>query len=121
MNHFAITSVLRQLMLNDSRIKELVQERIFPLQAPLHTEGDFILYKRDGYSTSESKMGEFQREPLVFINIVSENYDRSQKLAGFVHDCLVGFYDTMQISLIDSTEEITDKKYIQILLFKIKL
>lgn len=41
---------------------------------------------------------------------MSDDYDRSQELAGLVHDCLVGKYDTMQISLEDSTEDITDKE-----------
>ncbi len=121
MNHFAITSVLRQLMLQDSKIKELVGEKIFPLMAPLGTKGDFILYQRDGYAIANTKMGRYQQEPLVFINIISDDYDRSQKLAGLVHDCLVGNYDTMEVSLEDSSEDISDKKYIQILLFKIKL
>lgn len=121
MNHFAITSTLRSLMLQDKNIEQMVDNKIFPLQAPLNTEGDFILYQRDGYATSETKMGIFQREPLVFINVVSDDYDRSQELAGLVHDCLVGNYDTMQISLEDSTEDITDKKFIQVLLLKIKL
>ena len=121
MNHFTITSVLRSLLLQDEKIKAFVNERIFPLQAPLNTDGDFILYQRDGYATYETKMGIFQKEPLVFFNIVSEDYDRSQELAGLVHDCLVGHYDQMHISLEDSTEDITDKKFIQVLLLKIKL
>lgn len=121
MNHFAITSTLRTLMLQDEAIKAMVDNRIFPLIAPKETEGDFVVYQRDGYSTDKTKMGVYLNQPLVFINVVSEDYDRSQELAGLITDHLVGSYDTMEISLEDSTEDITDKKFIQVLLFKIKL
>ena len=121
MNHFAITSTLRTLMLQDEAIKSMVDNRIFPLIAPKETEGDFILYQRDGYSTDETKMGVYRHQVLVFLNVVSDNYDRSQEIANLIYNCLVGSYDTMEISLEDSTEDITDKKFIQVLLFKIKL
>ena len=121
MNHFAITSTLRDLMLADSKIKTLVGSRIYPLLAPNGTEGDFIVYQRDGYAIDKTKMGIYLTQPMVYLNIVSEDYDRSQELAGLIFNCLVGKYDTMEISLEDSTEDITDKKYIQVLLFKIKL
>lgn len=121
MNHFAITSTLRALMLEDSNIKAMVDNRIYPLIAPNGTEGDFILYQRDGYVTESTKMGVYLNQPMVYINVVSDNYDRSQELAGLIFNCLVGKYDTMEISLEDSTEDMTDKKFIQVLLFKIKL
>lgn len=48
-------------MLQDKNIKKMVGHKIFPLQAPLNTEGDFILYQRDGYATSNTKMGFFNK------------------------------------------------------------
>lgn len=121
MNHFNITSTLRNLLLQNIEIKNLIGDKIYPLLAPNNTDGDFILYQRDGYATDETKMGVSRFLPLVYFNIVSEDYDRSQQIAGLINDCLVGKYDTMEISLEDSTEDISDKKYIQILMFKIQL
>lgn len=129
MNHFTITNIIRKILLQNEQIKKSVEDRIFPIEAPKNTTGDFIIYQRDGYAFNESKMGVYNKSPLVFINIISDDYDNSQALAGAVYDALIGSFlidknnpdSKMKISLEDSTEEKTDKKFMQILLIKIDL
>lgn len=120
-NKFKIASVIRDLLLQDDSVKELVSNKIYPLFAPEKTDGDFILYKRDEYSIDYTKMGISGQKCRVFVNAVSDDYDRSQEIAVRVFKALQGDYsDGMKIKMIDSTEDVTDKKYIQVLLFSIE-
>ena len=113
MNMFKITTEVRAILLASDSIKDIVDEKIFPVIAPENTEGDFIVYQRDGYK---------RQVPIVNVIAVSENYDRSQELASLIYDTLSGdFTDPdIYIELEDSTEDFIDNKYIQVLQFSIE-
>lgn len=119
---FRITNEIRAILLSNPKIVALIGNRIFPLVAPEGTTGDFIAYQRDEYSIDRTKMGIASQKCRVFINAVSEDYDRSQDLAVLIHETLEGIYTTpdMTIYLEDSTEDYEDKKNIQILSFLIE-
>lgn len=120
-NKLGISSVIRNLLLRSEELKSLVSGKIYPLYAPEKTEGDFVLYKRDGHKSDYTKMGKSGTECRIFINTISDDYDRGLDIAQKICEILEGKYsDGMEIWLEDSTEETTDKKYIQVLLFSIK-
>lgn len=122
MNKFKVTTEIRSLLLSSPAISSLVQDKIFPLVAPTDTQGDFIIYQRDGYKTEYTKMGRYMDKPLVYINAVSDDYDRSQEIASVIYDYLEGDFvnPTMRIRLEDSTEDYEDGKFIQVLQFSIE-
>ncbi|WP_042372641.1 hypothetical protein [Bacteroides neonati] len=122
MNKLKITTEVRSILLNSPEIFELIGERVFPLVAPADTDGDFIVYQRDGYKIESTKMGRCIDKPMVYINTVSDDYDRSQDLASIVYELLEGDFESpnMRIRLEDSTEDYADGKYIQVLLFSIQ-
>lgn len=122
MNKFNITTVIREILSQDTNIRAMVGNSIFPLVAPIDTVGDLIIYQRDGYKQEYSQMGVTRQIPTVFINAVSDDYDRSQELASLIYEALGGDFSnpTMKIRLEDSTEEYADKKYIQVLQFSIE-
>lgn len=118
---FRITTVIRQILLQNSDLVELIGDKIYPLYAPDDTKGDFVLYTRDEYSIDRTQMGIVIQRCKVYINVVSTDYDRGQEIAEKIFDILDGDYsDGMKIRLIDSTEDIADKKYVQVLLFSIE-
>lgn len=121
MNIFTVTNDVREILMRSEEIQQLIGTKIFPVIAPENTDGDFICYQRDGYKSVLSKFGVAVREPLVFVNVVSEDYDRSQQIASAVCDALEGIYKDpyMRITLEDSSEDYEDDKYIQIMLFSI--
>lgn len=122
MNMFKITTEVRAILLASDSIKDIVDEKIFPVIAPENTEGDFIAYQRDGYKQDRTKFGVYRQVPIVNVIAVSENYDRSQELASLIYDTLSGdFTDPdIYIELEDSTEDFIDNKYIQVLQFSIE-
>jgi len=119
---FKITTPVREILLNDERITALIGDKIFPVVAPNETEGDFIVYRRDRYVKSYTQMGISGQLCEVYVNVISDDYDRSQDLAYLVNEALEGTFSNpdMKITLIDSTEDFEDEKYIQVLLFKIE-
>lgn len=124
LNKFKITTTIREMLIADPNVKEMVDDKIFPLIAVKDTIGDFITYQRDAYTKNRDKMGVNAQDCYIWINAISDKYDRSQELACRIDDCLDGTYtfngSTLQIWLDDSTEVFEDGKYIQVLLYAIK-
>jgi len=119
---FKVTTKVRAALLDKSEITEMIGDQIFPVVAHKETEGDFIIYQRDEYSKSYTKMGVYEEKCRVYVNAISEDYDRSQELAYQINEALEGFHPDLEIDvkLVDSTEDFEDNKYIQVLLFEIK-
>lgn len=122
MNKFKITTEIRSLLLADKDITDSIGEKVFPIVAPDKTDGDFIIYQRDGYKQEYTKMGVARQIPIVYVNAVSEDYDRSQDLASLIYDALEGSFSNpkMTIHLEDSTEGYSDGKYFQVLQFSVE-
>jgi len=119
---FKITTKVRAVLLAKTEIANIVGNQIFPVVAPKNTKGDFIIYQRDEYSKDYTKMGIREQACRVYVNAISEDYDRSQELAYQINESLEGIHHDlgMDVKLVDSTEDFEDGKYIQVLLFDIK-
>lgn len=122
MDMFKVTNEIRSILLNNGDISAMVGRKVFPVIAPENTDGDFIVYQRDGFREEYTKMGVATQAPVVFVIAVSEDYERSQQLASLIYGALSGEWKDpyMLIRLEDSTEDFADKKYIQVLQFSIK-
>lgn len=124
MNMFKVTTEIRALLLASEDITVAIGEKVYPIIAPENTEGDFIVYQRDGYKQDYTKMGVADQIPLVNVTAVSESYDRSQELASLIYDTISGDFRCpdmdIHIQLEDSTEDFIDNKFIQILQFSIR-
>lgn len=121
---FKITNDIRKLLLGDTQIKSLVNNKIYPIVAPDGTTGDFIIYYRDAYGKDYTNFGVVNENCRVFIACISESYDNSINLIEKINDTIEGKHKNSnnyeyECRLIDSTEDFEDKKYIQILLFQI--
>ena len=122
MNKLAITTEIRSILLDSEEITSLIGKKIFPVVAPLKTEGDFIIYQRDGYKQEYTNMGVARQIPTVFVNAVSDDYDPSLQLASLIYEALEGQFSNpdMTIHLEDSTEDYSEGKYFQVLQFSVE-
>ncbi|MBT9871996.1 DUF3168 domain-containing protein [Bacteroides salyersiae] len=122
MNKLAITTEVRGILLETEEITSLIGQKVFPVVAPMNTEGDFIIYQRDGYKQEYTKMGVARQIPTVFVNAVSDDYERSLQLASLIYEALEGSFSNpdMTIHLEDSTEDYSDGKYFQVLQFSVE-
>lgn len=121
MNKLAVTIEVRSILLASDEIAKMIGDKVFPIVAPNETKGDFIIYQRDGYKQEYTKMGVARQIPTVFVNAVSDDYDRSLRLASLIYEALSGSFSNpdMTIKLEDSTEDYADKKFFQVLQFSI--
>lgn len=128
---FKITTSIRLMLLENKDIMALVNPNdpndpddkgIYPVIAPKDTKGDFIIYQREKYGRLHNKMGIYGENCQVYINAISEDYDRSKELAFQIDKSLSGFHSDpkIEIKLVDSTEDYEDGKYIQVLLFEVE-
>lgn len=124
---FSVCTLIREKLLADEKIKELVGTQIYPIVAPENTQGSYIVYVRDEYSIDRTKVGITFHNCIVFISCVSSSYDESQLIADAVFQCLDGKYkintkahNINAIEMIDSTEDYDGDVYIQTLSFSIK-
>ena len=122
MNKLAITTEVRGILLETEEITSLIGQKVFPVVAPMNTEGDFIIYQRDGYKQEYTKMGVARQIPTVFVNAVSDDYERSLQLASLIYEALEGSFSNpnMTIHLEDYTEDYSDGKYFQVLQFSVE-
>lgn len=121
-NKLLVTTDVVAILKDNTKITDIVGDKIFPLIAEEGTTGDYILYKREKYDAEWNKMGKTSDKCEVYINVVSDNYERGKIVAAAVQDALEGSFSSpdMTIRLLDSTEDYTDKKFIQVLLFSIE-
>lgn len=114
-----VCSYARTYLLTIPAIAAIVGERIYPGIAPEGTTGTFVVYERDSYEVDTSKFGIYKQEANIAYQIVSDTYDEGQALAVLILENLQGRHDGLQFDVIDSSEYYEEKKYRQILLFKI--
>ncbi len=124
---FKVCTLLREMLLEDATIKDLVDNRIFPIIAPESTEGNYIVYVRDEYSIERVKQGIYNQNCVVYISCISADYDVSQQMAEAVFNVLDNRYNIhndntsiISINMTDSTEDYDGDVYIQTLQFTIK-
>lgn len=121
---WTIGNDIRNMMLADEDIESQVKDKIFPIIAPENTNGDFIIYKREQYGKKTVKNGVYEDECTVAVIGISDNYDSAVALASKIDNALTGRHTLengvkLNIMLQDSTEEFTDNKYVETLLFNI--
>jgi len=116
---FKAGTLIRNILKADTEIFSIVGENIFPLVAPKETVGDIILYQRDEYSKEYTNMGVANEKCKVYVEAISDDYDKSQSLAELINATLEGKHEGIVIRLEDSTEDYADGKYLQVLLFSV--
>ena len=116
---FTVGSYARTYLLSIPAIKAIVGERIYPGIAPEGTTGTFVVYERDSYEVLNSKMGIYLQEANIAYEVVSDTYDEGQTLAVLILENLQGRHNNLNFQVVDSAEYYTEKKYRQVILFKI--
>lgn len=125
---FRICNPIRNILLNDSDVKAIVNDRIYPIIAPEGTKGSFITYARSEYFIRKTNMQIYEHDCTILLCCVSHSYDESQKLAEVVFKALQGLYHYKDetglvinaIDLEDSYEDAVDDVYVQMLRLRIK-
>ena len=87
---FTIITEVVKILRSSEDLAAMIGTKIFPIIAPEGTPGDFVSYQRDGMDLEWSKMGPSLQRSYFYINVVSDDYDRSLKIADIIYDELDG-------------------------------
>lgn len=122
-----IGKAVYQILSNDTKVKEMVGNNIYPLIANQGTTYPFIIYRRTGIEPVTSKDRFICSEVTsVDVIIASDRYDESIELAELVKDALSGkngIYSDIKvidINMISADEDYIEDTFIQNLTFNIK-
>lgn len=116
---FKAGTTIRKILLDTPSIASVINNNIYPIIAPDNTSGSFIIYQRDQYSKERTKQGVYNEICVIYLTVVCEGYEESQKLAIEIDKALEA-YTEAEIRLTDSTEDFAEGKYIQVLKFEIE-
>lgn len=122
-----IGKAVYQILSNDTKVKEMVGNNIYPLVANQGTTYPFIIYRRTGIEPVTSKDRFICSEVTsVDVIIASDRYDESIEVAELVKDALSGkngIYSDIKvidINMISADEDYIEDTFIQNLTFNIK-
>lgn len=117
--HITVGIYARQRLIADEELHSIVGEKIFPSIAKDDTDGTFIVYERDSYNVETTKMGIYLEEAQIGYEVVSDDYDTGVQVALAICRVLQGKHGGFKFELILAREFYEEKKFRQILVFKI--
>ena len=112
-------------------LKDIIE--VFPIVAPLNTQGNFAVYKRNSLSVENTKdIFNYEENSIYDIVIVTPNYEDGLRLATNAKmylERLQGHYKTSKeeeiiigdVAMIDASEDWNNESYLQKLTFQFKL
>ena len=109
----------RTRLLADAEISSLLGTKVFPSIAPEGTPSPFVIYERDSYGTDSTKMGVFREEAEIVFEVVADDYDTGLDIALAMRRILQGKHGGFTFELLFSREYYMEKKFRQLLQFKI--
>lgn len=81
---------IRDILLADEELSELVGTRIFPLVAPADTEGAFITYGMEKYDIMRTKFGAYDEIATFTYYIFSSDPDEALEIAEAFRRVILG-------------------------------
>ncbi|MGL5724994.1 DUF3168 domain-containing protein [Cetobacterium sp.] len=108
------------LLKNTATIKALVNERVYPLVSPQNVTKPYITYRVIAGLKLQCLGGQiYQGDYRMQIDCFSLTYSNVKAISEAVKNALVGFMDSMNISIIDDYDD-ESQLFKQIIDFKIK-
>ena len=115
------TTTVYELLSKDDKLKKLVKGNIFPIAAPLETNGDFIVLARQEYK----EMLAHEEIATILLNVISTEYTKGLEILERVRSVLRDADFCPNVVFVDGEETITGwgdsgvTKYVQTLTFEI--
>ena len=108
------------LLKNDSGVKALINERVYPLVAPQNVTKPYITYRVINGLKIQCLGGQiYQGDYRMQLDCFALTYSNAKAISKAVKDCLIGFMASNSINIMDDFEDET-QLFKQIIDFKIK-
>lgn len=122
---FRAVQYLRERLVADKRVTDLVGNQIYPVVAP-QVSGSHVVLMRSQYGTEMTKQGLCSVYASVLAEVYSDDYDESVAIAEAIDTAITEATDPIywdgdvSIEIAGSVEDFYDGKYIQRLEYTIK-
>lgn len=119
------TTTVYELLSKDDKLKTLVKGNIFPIAAPLETNGDFIVLARQEYKENRNNMLTHEEIATILLNVISTEYTKGLEILERVRSILRDAPFCPGVVFVDGEETITGwgdsgvTKYVQTLTFEL--
>lgn len=122
MKNFTVGKELTALLIADSTVQKLVDNKVFPLVANAGTTFPFIVYRRNGYRPYNNK-DHTDEVAYIELAVLSENYIDSVQIADAVGNALDNkTTETIdEIIIENASEEFNNDTYVQKINLKITI
>lgn len=127
MNILYFNTAIYKILIDNEEIKKVVGNNIYPVVAPFSTKNPYIVFKRQINTQNDNKDSRYSIVSIE-INVYSNNYQQSIKLAEMVKNTLENVYNKevegFKIKYIVSTsidEDYNEDYYSQTMYFDCKV
>ena len=127
MNILYFNTAIYKILTGNEEIKKIVGNNIYPVVAPLNTKNPYVVYKRQITTQNDNKDSRYSIVSIE-INVYSNNYQQSIKVAELVKNTLENVYnkevESFKIKYIVSTsidEDYNEDYYSQTMYFDCKV
>ena len=127
MNILYFNTAIYKILTDNEEIKKIVGNNIYPVVAPLNTRNPYIVFKRQITTQNDNKDSRYSIVSIE-INVYSNNYQQSIKVAELVKNTLENVYnkevESFKIKYIVSTsidEDYNEDYYSQTMYFDCKV
>ena len=127
MNILYFNTAIYSILSGNEEIKKVVGNNIYPVVAPLNTKNPYIVFKRQINTQNDNKDSRYSIVSIE-INVYSNNYQQSIKVAEMVKNTLENVYNKevegFKIKYIVSTsidEDYNEDYYSQTMYFDCKV
>jgi hypothetical protein len=127
MNILYFNTAIYKILTDNEEIKKMVGNNIYPVVAPLNTKNPYVVYKRQISVQNDNKDSRYSMVSIE-INVYSNNYQESIKVAELVKNTLENVYnkevESFKIKYIVSTsidEDYNEDYYSQTMYFDCKV
>ena len=121
MVNFAYSALIRNLLMADSTVHDLIGNNIFPIVAEAGTQFPFLVYRRSGFYKGNPNKDDFDNKFTVELAILANSYTKGIEILNNVVRVLDG-YDNgkLAINVTNSYEDFQDDTYIEKINLEIK-
>lgn len=127
MNILYFNTAIYKILTDNEEIKKVLGNNIYPVVAPLNTKNPYVVYKRQISVQNDNKDSRYSTVSIE-INVYSNNYQESIKVAELVKNTLESVYNKevegFKIKYIVSTsidEDYNEDYYSQTMYFDCKV
>lgn len=127
MNILYFNTAIYKILTDNEEIKKIVGNNIYPVVAPLSTKNPYVVYKRQITTQNDNKDSRYSMVSIE-LNVYSNNYQQSIKVAELVKNTLENVYnkevESFKIKYIVSTsidEDYNEDYYSQTMYFDCKV